>query len=451
MTKTVLRKLFGGKNADGSHRGFSPVKLGVFFIVLVLVVGAGLFGKSRIVTTLRPGDTITVHFARDYKLQSYQSQVKVAFAPVGTVTGVEEQNDGSAVVSIKLDKGTLQKLRSQPTAVIRPTTLLGGSYFVDLQPGGPPGDLAGGTIPVERTQLPVELGQVANTLQPDALAGLQHTVGDVDQTLRDGGQQAVDQLLADAPDVLGPAANVLDAARGQHPGSDLPNLVTGLESTSARLSEHQGQLDAIVSNLNTTASTLGEDSSQLAATIRDLPATLRSANTGLQRLDTSLGKLRDTSDDARPVAQQLSSALTHLDPVLTRAEPFVRQTDALLGDAEPLVRQLIPVSQEATGVLTDIRGPVLDRLNGPVKDFLYSTYQGTGEYAKSTSDVPMYKEIAGAVTNLDKTGSLFDPNGHAIAIQVGFGLGTAGGLPVNLQNFLDRLEQQIQRNQQEGR
>jgi phospholipid/cholesterol/gamma-HCH transport system substrate-binding protein len=451
MTKTVLGKLFGRKDAAGARQGVSPLKIGISFIVVVLVVGAALFNKSRIVTTLSSGDTITVHFARDYRLQPYQSQVKVAFAPVGTVTGVERETDGSALVSLKLDTGTLPKLRSRPSAVIRPTTLLGGSYFVDLQPGGDPGGLAGGTIPVERTQLPVELGQIANTLQPNALAGLQHGVGNVDRTLGEGGQQAIDQLLADAPGVLAPAGNVLDAARGQHPATDLPDLVTGLESASARLSEHQGQLDSIVSNLKTTTSTLGEDSGQLAATIKDLPATLQSANAGLQRLDTSLGKLRDTSDDARPVARQLSSALTHLDPVLAKTDPFVRQTDALLRDAGPLVDQLTPISQEATGVLQDVRGPVLDRLNGPVKDFLYSPYHGTGEYAKSTSDVPMYEEIGGAVANLDKTASLFDPNGHAIAIQVGFGLGTAGGLPVNLQYFLDQLQQQMQRNQQEGR
>lgn len=451
MTESTLRRLFGGTRPDGVRRRISPVKLGSLFVVLILLVGIGLFAKSQIVTTLSPGDTITAHFARNYRLQPYQSQVKVGFAPVGTVTGVDEQTDGSAVVSLKLDKGTLAKLRSKPSAAIRPTTLLGGNYFVDLQPGGAPGELADSGIPVERTQLPVELDQVANTVQPDALAGLQHTVGKTDETLRDGGRQAIDQLLADAPDVLEPAGNVLDAARGQHPGTDLPNLVTGLESASARLSEHQGQLDSTVSNLAKVSSTLGEESSEIAATVRDLPATLRSADAGLNRLDTSLGKLRDTSDVARPTVKQLSAALTRLDPVLAKTEPFVRQTNALLADAGPLVNQLVPVSRDATGVLSDVRGPVLDRLNGPVKDFLYSKYHGAGEYAQSTSDVPMYQEIGGAVTNLDKTSSLFDPNGHAIAIQVGFGLGTAGGLPVNLQHFLDQLQQQIHLNQQGGR
>ncbi|MEU0466077.1 MULTISPECIES: MlaD family protein [Amycolatopsis] len=448
---TVLRKLLGRKDADGAHRGVSSLKLGVAFIVLVLVVGAALFGKSRILTTLKPGDTISVHFARNYRLQPYQSQVKIAFAPVGVVTGVEEQTDGSALVTVKLDSGTLPKLRSKPTAVIRPTTLLGGSYFIDLQPGGAAGDLAGGTIPVERTQLPVELGQVAGALQPSALAGLQHTVGNLDQTLRDGGAQAIDQLLADAPGLLVPAADVLEAARGQNPGSDLTELVAGLESTSARLSAQQGQLDSIVTNLHTTSSVLGAESGQIAAAIANLPDTLRSADAGLRRLDTSLGKLRDTADDARPVARQLSETLNHLDPVLVRTDPFLRQTDALLVDAEPLVRQLTPVSRQTTAVLNDLRGPVLDRLNGPVRTFLYSPYHGSGEYAQSHSDVPMYQEIAGAVANLDKTASLFDPNGHAIAIQVGFGLGTAGGLPINLQHFLDQLDQQIQRNQREGR
>ncbi|HJQ47068.1 MAG TPA: MlaD family protein [Amycolatopsis sp.] len=447
----VLRRLFGRKDADGRYHGISAFKLGVALIVLILVAGTALFDKARIMATLKPGDTITVHFTRDYRLEAYQSQVKIAFAPVGLVTGIDKQSDGSELVSLKLDKGTLPKLRSQPTAVIRPTTLLGGSYFVDLQPGGAPGEPSGRTIPVERTKLPVELGQVVNTLQPDALTGLQHSVGDLDQTLRNGGQPAVDQLLADAPNLLEPAGDVLDAARGQNPGSDLPNLVTGLESTSARLSEQQGRLDSIVTNLSSTVGILGADSTQLASTIGGLPGTLRSADAGLQRLDTTLGKLRSTSDDARPVARQLADSLSHLNPVLAKADPFVRQTNTLLDDAEPLVQQLTPVSQQTMDVLGDLRGPVLDRLNGPVRTFLYAPYKGTGEYAQSTSDVPMYQEIAGAVANLDKVSSLFDANGSAIAIQVGFGLGSAGGLPVNLQHFLDQLNQQIQRNHQEGR
>jgi hypothetical protein len=63
----------------------------------------------------------------------------------------------------------------------------------------------------------------------------------------------------------------------------------------------------------------------------------------------------------------------------------------------------------------------------------------------------MYKELGGAVSNLDRVSSLLDSNGYAIAIQVGFGLGSAGGLPVNPQVLLNEILAQGTPSHQEGR
>ena len=54
------------------------------------------------------------------------------------------------------------------SAAIRPTTLLGGNYYLELEPGGDRGPLRG-DIPLALTELPVELDKVALALQPDLL------------------------------------------------------------------------------------------------------------------------------------------------------------------------------------------------------------------------------------------------------------------------------------------
>ena len=60
---------------------------------------------------------------------------------------------------MEVDKDIPAKLGTAPTATIRPTTLLGGNYFVDLKPGGDPGEFHD-VIPVAHTTLPVELDKL---------------------------------------------------------------------------------------------------------------------------------------------------------------------------------------------------------------------------------------------------------------------------------------------------
>jgi phospholipid/cholesterol/gamma-HCH transport system substrate-binding protein len=445
-----VRRLFGRRDAATGARRLSSFKLGAAFIMAALVAMVLVFNKNYFIATLRSGQTFQIHFARAYRLQPDLSQVKVNFVPVGVVTGVQREPNGSALVTVKVNNGIREKIRTDPTAVIRPTTLLGGNYFVDLLPGGPPGAFSG-TIPENHTRLPVELGNVVQALTPSALSGLQHTVGDLNQTMHNGAGTALDQLLADAPKTLQPAGQVLSALRGNNPQTDLPNLVSGLESTAAVLTARQGQLNSVVTNLYSTSSVLASNSDALADTIARLPSTLSTARTGLADLDVTLGKLRDTADSVRPSVEQLNITLQHLNPVLVRAEPFVTGLNGLLVNLQPLVQELVPASQQGTVVLNDLDGPVLDRVNGPIKHFILSPYKGTGPYATSTTEQPMYEELGGAVSNLDRVSSLLDPNGYAIAIQVGFGLGSVAGLPVNPQVLFNHIIGQSAPNPQGGR
>lgn len=416
----------------------SPLTLGIVAILVVAVIGVLIFFRHRMVVTLEPGDTITIHFSQNYGVTAYSTAVKVAGVQVGEAIGVGPDPGGGAVVTVKVSTDVPGRLRSAPTALIRPTTLLGGNYYIDMEPGGGPGPFTG-DVPRGRTTVPVELDQIARSLQPNTLTSLQGTVGELNGTLDQSGQAAIQQLLADAPGALGPAAGVLQAARGTQPATDLPQLVRGLESTGYVLSQQQGQLAAIVSNLDATSQVLGQRAGDLRRTLAALPGTLDSTNAGLSQLDVALLKLRDTADPARPVAQQLNTTLQQLNPVLVKANPLVVNLNALLSNAQPLVDQLTPTAQGATTVLNNLNGPVLNRINGPIMTDLRSPWHGTGHYLNSGGNEPMYQAIAYAFTGIDGAFATTDKNGAALNYAVGASAGTVGGLPISLEQLLGAL------------
>ncbi|WP_214366566.1 MlaD family protein [Pseudonocardia sp. H11422] len=417
----------------------TPFRLGLLAALVALGIGAALFGKNQILTMLTPGESLAAEFGDQYRLKTYVTKVKVSGVPVGVVTGVDRTDRGTALVELKVDRGTRGKLGTTPSAQIRPTTLLGGNYYVELVPGGAPGE-SGAVIPRERTEVPVELDKVAAALQPDALTGLQSSTRNLDGFLAGGGSAALQDLARTAPGTLGPAGGVLAAARGTQPDTDLTELVRGLESTSRALAENQGQLDDVVTGLDSLSGVLDRRGGDIAAALADLPPTLQATGTGLQRLDGTLAELRDTADVAVPVVEELDGLLERVDPVLVEARPVVNDLRSLLTDARPLVDTLSPASQDLTAVLDNLHGPVLDRVNGPILQTVNSPYQGSGPYAGSGGDLPLYQELGHMVTNVDNTAAMTESNGAVIGFNPGVNGGTVAGLPgVSLEQMFANL------------
>lgn len=415
----------------------TPLRLGVALIAVTVVVGVLIFYKDRIQVALEPTSTVQVHLPENYGITPYGTKVKIAGVPVGEVTGVESEA-GGALVTAEIDTEAPDKLRSSPSARVRPTTLLGGNYFLDLVPGGAPTTF-GGVIPRERTSVPVELDKITRTLQPDTLRALQGDLRSLDGVLSTDGRNALQQLVADAPATLRPAGPVLDAVRGTAPSTDLPNLVNGLQKTATALTAQQGQLDSILTDLDTTSTVLGHRSTEISQVVAALPGTLDSTDNGLRRLDVSLGKLGDTADAAVPVARELNTALEHVDPALVKLRPVLTDANRLLVDARPLVDDLTPTVKQASGVLDDVRGPVLERLNGPIKSTVLSPYRGTGHYQGSGSERPLYQELAYMITGMDRLSSMTDANGATIGFGIGASAGSVGGYPISLEQLLGHL------------
>lgn len=418
----------------------SPFRLGIALMAAAAVVTLLGFYKDQIIVGIKPTSTVTVHFAENYGLVEYKTPVKVGGIEAGVVTDVTEGPDGGAVAEVELDDDIPKTLRSKPSARIRPATLLGGNYYVDLVPGGSPGSFDG-RIPASRTTLPVEMDKITRALQPDVLKSLRNDVGHLDRTLAEPGRSALKDLLRSAPDTLEPAADVLRAARGTRPATDLTDVATGLRNTAAVLTRRHGQLDATVRYLNATSTALGRRSTELGTTLAELPATLDATDTGLRKLNKTLGKLRSTAGPLRPSARALNDAIRELDPALVAARPMMTDLRHVLDDAQPIVDGLVPATRQATGVFTDIRGPVLERLNGPVKHTVLAPWKGQKGtlYQGGGADWPTYQALAYMVTNMNRMAMNTTPDGAIITYGVGASGGSLGGLPVSLEQLIGEL------------
>jgi phospholipid/cholesterol/gamma-HCH transport system substrate-binding protein len=114
--------------------------------------------------------------------------------------------------------------------------------------------------------------------------------------------------------------------------------------------------------------------------------------------------------------------------VLKEARPVIADARVVARDARPLVQDLVPTAENAMGLLDDVRGPVLGRLNGPVKKAVLSPWHGTGLYEGGGNDHLLYEEAAYLMSDTADVFKFHDHNGAMGRLMAGFGLSTPGGV-----------------------
>ena len=370
----------------------SPKALGALTLVLFLLAGWAAFQKERIGTWLTFGhESFAAEFPNRAKLigddLTYDHTVKLNGVIVGKVTTIDETDRGTMIAHVLVDPGTRKALGSTPSAFIQPTLVTDGVQFLGLQTGGDPNQpFTGDLIPMERTKLPVYLDDVLQAISSkDAIKGVRATINDSNDTLH-ASADSIHQLVASGQQDLEPAGVVLDSFRGTNKDSDLTRLVQSLESASSAFNQQQGQFSSTVHGLKTSFAALSAGSNSLSQAIAIGPDTLRTSRAGLDDLRPTLEKLRVTSDDFRPSARKLDDFLQEFGPVIHRHVKTFDDLKDVMHDARPIFDHLEPVAENGAEVLDDIKGPVLKRVNGPIKDRLYSPWVGKDEYKGSSSD-----------------------------------------------------------------
>jgi phospholipid/cholesterol/gamma-HCH transport system substrate-binding protein len=408
-------------------------------IMVTAVIMLGLAFKNNVTLFLRRGDTIHADFAQNYDIIPGHTRVKMAGLQVGVVSGLSQDSDGVAHVSMKVDHGIVQKLGASPTASIEPLTILGGEYAVELTPGG--GGSFTGTIPVSRSHTPVELDRILSALPTSARTALQNTVEVAGQTFNQRTASSLRALAHESTTVMKPSGTLITAVRGSQPSTDIPNIVTNVQRMAAALDRQNVALADSLDKLDVTTAALAAQGPALNQTIANLPSALDATYRGTGELRTTLAKLDRTATDLEPTALRIKPLFDVLQPTLQETLPVAQELPGLLRDARPLVSQLVPIASNVDAIVNDFKGPVINRIQNPILSMLGSTYRGTGAFIDTGRGVQannkFYQEIGYMVTNLDRASQTHDAQGATLNFQAGFSAGSLA--PLNLDDALAAL------------
>lgn len=391
----------------------SPSALGIstaiFGLVVIGVIFSGIFRKpfqpeARVVTVelqhaaqLRAGDQVRLD-------GNVEGKVKDITTGAGEVARVK--------LAVERDAGPIY---DDARARLRFKTLLGGAFYVEIDRGtkdaGPLGDHV---IPIDRTSVQVEIEDVTGILQGGALAGLRTLPGETATALsRSVPPAAALRTLSDiAPD----AAMAVTAARGEHPGDDLPRLIRATAATVEAVDSDDDEIRTLVSGAAATLRATGRRAPEIRATIAAAPSVTRDLTTTLARLDTTLARTRGLVARLQAPAQQVA-------PTLNRLRPTLISAGTLLRDATPLVRLLPGTLDALAGAsrqlvpLIDSVKPSLARFDDKVLPYLGREDPITG---KSTTVM-----IGGFAAGFGGVGTQQDANGHFVRFPAALGTSSA--------------------------
>jgi phospholipid/cholesterol/gamma-HCH transport system substrate-binding protein len=349
------------------------------------------------------GYTVTATFPNAGQLVK-GNYVEVAGRPVGKVKSIELDGNAQARVKIAVGSG-FDPLHQGTTAVIRASSLSGiANRYIELHPGpnSAPKIEDGGQIGADKTQAPVDLDQLFNTLDPKTRKGLQDIIQGGAQQYKGKSAKAAEALRYFNPAISTSARVarelVLDRQSFQRFVSDTAETVSALD-------ERRNDLAALVGNANTTTKAIGDENVALGRALGLLPDTLRRAN-------TTFVNLRATLDD--------------LDVLVNESKPATK-------DLAPLFRKLRPLVQDSRPTIRDLR--ILIRKKGKNNDLIELTAKmpKLAKIAKETfpHDIaavtkslpvisyirPYTPDLTGWITKFAEVASPYDANGHYARIQ----------------------------------
>jgi phospholipid/cholesterol/gamma-HCH transport system substrate-binding protein len=272
-----------------------------------------------------------------------KSPVRIAGVEVGKVKKVEPvtSGDGAARVTMELKKKALP-LHQDAEAHVRSRIFLEGNFFVDIQPGSPsaPTMKDGGTIPIQRTSAPVQLGQVLSALQNDTREDLKVFLKEYSKGLSGKGARGFNQSIRYWTPAYKNAALANDATLGVDPTRDVQRVLKGQQRTFKALDEEPQKLKSLVTDFNSTAGAFASQDVALEAAIPALRDTLETAQPALASLNNALPTLRVFSKEALPGVRSSGPTLDASLPFIHQARLLVRPEE-LRGTAATL-RKYIP-------------------------------------------------------------------------------------------------------------
>ncbi|MER7363642.1 MCE family protein [Nonomuraea wenchangensis] len=216
-----------------------------------------------------------------------QARVKVMGLDAGYVESIRV--DGDRVrVSLLVDREV--PLPADVRAVVAPQNTLGERNVV-LYPPWRPGDrriAAGATIPLERTELPVEIDDAldAFTKLTDALDSdkLGETAGDLARSVRGRGK-TINNAIADTAELTGTLAKQ---------DQQLVDLAKGLNRIATTLNERESQVTGAIDSFSEAGAILAEERRRLRGFIAGMADFVRRGDVLIEQYSTRLPQAAGT-------------------------------------------------------------------------------------------------------------------------------------------------------------
>jgi phospholipid/cholesterol/gamma-HCH transport system substrate-binding protein len=333
----------------------SPFRAGA--ITLIAIVIGVYFAFARGVPW---GDhyEIKAHFDESVNVKERQP-VRIAGVDVGKVIKVEHPEPGKPLVEVTMrieDDG--RPIHTDARVKIRPRMFLEGNWFLDMSPGtdGTPEIEDNGTIPVQQTSSPVQLGQLFAILQKDTRNNIRTIFREYGSALEGEGADGYRRSIPYWEPAYRNSALVQDATLGlgEH---DLSDYIDGAGRVARGLDRSPDALRSLITDFNTAAGAFAREATSLEEAIGELPRTIRAARPALAKLNDAFPPLRRLAADLRPTVRETGRTIDVSFPFIKQTRGLVSKAElrGLVADLRPTVPNLARLTRDSVPLFETLR------------------------------------------------------------------------------------------------
>ncbi len=276
--------------------------------------------------------------------------VKIGGVEAGTVEGIELDDQDNAVVRMELEEGAAP-IGAGATAKVRPVNLL-GEKFIDLDPGDTSEPRPSGTaIAKSATDVPIELDDALNILDPDTRGALRILINEAGIAMSGRGND-FNSVLEELPPAIDEAEEVVAEVAAEN--RTLENAIVRGDRVLAAVESKSDDLGELVESAADALGTVADRRAQLGETVRKAPGALGALRSTLARLDGAADQLTPAASDLRRTSPSLAQTLS-------RTPAFAKDAEDTLATATRVAPTLSKLGRRSTPTLRALR-PTADNL-----------------------------------------------------------------------------------------
>jgi virulence factor Mce-like protein len=383
--------------------GIVVIAVGVLLVAIAFAGHVPLLGGEG-------GRDVSARFAQANEVDS-STPVRVGGVDVGHVVALRRAPGDTTTLVMRLTTSGI-RLHADAGAQIRWRTLLGGSMYIDLDPGSPSAPALRGEIPLARTASQVDWDQFNAQLPAAARAELRRELGGFDAALRSpAGTGRTLHVLGPALATVGAGAEPL---RGRDIG-DLPSAVRNAGRTLSAIGGDPAQLQRLLAGADATLAVTAAHNAALGEALALSPPALAATRRASRTLGRTLTALDPLIARLAPGARLLGPADAVLAPLLRRADATLHRAEPLLAITPESLRQLGAAGAQGSALIAGLT-PVISRLDRELLPFLARTDPDTR--------LKLYETFGPVASALSSTLSGFDVNGYSYDFNVQLSTGS---------------------------